>query len=59
MYILEQLSATLIVGNEDSEAMLTQPAWRLMCETAPQEKWQVHLDGEAECWLKAGQQLDG
>ena len=54
MYILEQLSATLIVGSEDSEAMLTQPAWRLMRETARQEKWQVHLDGEAECWLKAG-----
>ena len=49
----------LIVGNEDSEAMLTQPAWRLMCETARQEKWQVHLDGEAECWLKARQQLGG
>ena len=29
------------------------PAWRLMCETARQEKWQVRLDGEAECWLKA------
>ena len=29
-----------------------------ICKTARQEKWQVHLDGEAECWLEARQQLD-
>ena len=39
----------LIVGNEDSEAMLTQRALRLICKTVRQEKWQVQLDGEAEC----------
>ena len=48
----------LIVGNEVSGAMLTQEAWRLICKMARQKKWQVHLDGEAGCLLKARQQLE-
>ncbi|KAF6238834.1 hypothetical protein HO173_003341 [Letharia columbiana] len=48
----------LIVGKKVSEAMLTQEAWRLICEMARQKKWQVHLDGEAGCLLKARQQLE-
>ena len=38
----------LIVGNEDSEAMLTQPAWRLMCETARQDLLETFSVREAD-----------
>ena len=48
----------LIIGNEVSEAMLNQEAWRLICKMARQKKWQVHLDGEAGCLLKARRQLE-
>ena len=49
---------SLIIGREDDKDMLTRLAWRLMCEAALQEGWQVHLLGEAECLPEARRQLD-
>ena len=59
VHMIQRIQVAWKGGGTPIAKGIPQPAWRLMCETARQEKWQLQLDGEAECWLKARQQLDG